>query len=72
MNDAHFDNPHEFPIPSDDDLRHWLAHNYKTLNDPKYQDTQAQRLTKMQIVIVEELLHLRKDSAERRRMTERG
>jgi len=59
VNDSHYVNPNEFHIPTDDELRHWLAHNYKTLNDPRYQDAQAQMLTKMQIVIVEELLHHR-------------
>lgn len=58
-NDSHYVSPEAFKIPSDDELRHWLAHQWKTLNDPRHQDTQAQMLLKMQIVIVEELLHYR-------------
>lgn len=60
MNDPHFLDPSAFPIPSDDDLRHWLAYQWQALNDPKHQDTQAQSIIKRQIVIVEELLHFRK------------
>lgn len=59
MNDTHFDDPSAFAVPSDDDLRNWLAFQWKALNDPKHQDTQAQRLIKQQIVIVEELLRYR-------------
>ena len=63
MNEDRFDNPHQWPIPSDDYLKHWLVQNYKALHDPENQDIQSQRLVKMTIVIVEELLHRRKIAA---------
>jgi hypothetical protein len=59
MNDEHFVSPSAFKIPSDDELRHWLAYQWKVLNDPKHQGSQAQMIIKNQIVIVEELLHRR-------------